>query len=1343
MKQYLLKVWMTAALSLLVVGGVWGQAVTYSPSIGATNVSVSPVLSIEFDGEVTLNPNGFISVYNIDHSSMVSLSTGSAGSPPFLPPSGPDTRLIINTNVLTIDLSTSSLDFETEHWVYISESALEVDGIAWNQLLATPGEWSFTTTAAPAPLTATLSPADDATNVPVSTSTFEITFSENVKMADGEFFVRLFEKGVTPSKRGVELYSGLISGTIVSIDFDFQFLYGKEYEIVFPANAIKSVTTGVLFPGLSAGEWSFTTEAAPFTLDLQEPEDGASNVALDASLVATFNQNIQLGSDAAVHIYDYLSESLVETITTGLSVNGSDLIINPTTDLAEGTHYYVVIPAGAVETTSGAPFAGLTEKDAWDFTTVYLPLENPVLSPADNADGVLKDAVLSLQFDKDIELGSGTIGIYNGSTQEKLFDASSTAVSIVNNNTLQIDLSNNALAEYGAVYDVRIASTLIKRVGSEVYFSGFYAGEWSFTTEVAPDPLLMDTSSLSPANGSFELPRAPPLEVRFNQAITCGPSGVLTIHRYDNDATAATISRGETGATISQDKLSIIFSSDRLEYGTKYYVIIDEGFVKALNPSAVFPGLSDKTVWTFTTETAPPFWAEGYPSITNQTIDGFEFNAWADNSGVYYGVVTMSSTAPSVEQIEQGLNHGGTAARIAFNEVVNNNTNPSFTSVSFNSNTVLGNTYFLHAVYKSNSKYSDVVTITIDRVVPNILSSYPAAGELVFPVEEALEISFTEAVVGADGNPLDESHFSFELKDETISVDFSISVVTESEMTKVVLTPTTALIEDTTYTITISEVYDLSGNPSDPVSITFETDGVSTWTGGGNRSDWSDRQNWGGVDFVQYKSVVITSGSPTYPEITTGTIDVHNLTIEPGAVLTHTGGTLNVTGLFTLESSVVVNGSYINSGDVDAVLNVEGGNVNVEQVINNIDLSYVISSPTDGSTADNFGGNYPLYYYENSSDSWQSISPSSAMTSGVGYRMWTDDTMVNFSGDFNIGSVLVSLSRTNGQGYGWNFVGNPYPAAIDWNLLNVTEESTIEDNFWMWMPTQKSYGSYSASTDIAVNIESSKVPSNHGFLVKVKQGLTSGSLEFLPSAQVANDAMYLKSASSKPLTSHFKLAGISAEGFRDEFAVAFVDGAVEGVDRYDMEKRFANQRHLFELFSLSGSLKSVINSVPNVGFIEIPLGYNALQTGTVGVELLNSNLEDAVVILVDELTDEEMVLEEGGRVDVFISQKGMVNDRFKLRVSRVVTSDVSIVVTEEQNSRIRVVVKDRNIHLFLSEPGSYEGFMICDVQGRVIRSGALSGAQFESLGSFSDGVYLIQLFNSEIGSVENVKVVVY
>src|SRR5690554_3204846 len=600
MKQYLLKVWMTAALSLLVVGGVWGQE-SYTPD--------------------------YPKVSDVTHESAK----------------------------LKVSASVGGVSFDSDTWTSIPEY--------YSCYVVLPSNQN-------PPTIAQVLSGKDSDSVPV-----DIKFQGKIGLW-------------VPDREYSESISGLAADTdyvvyLVTTDDDFQ-------------PVVIETTEPTAVP--------FTTEPAPLTLDLQVPEDGASDVALNASLVATFNQGIQLGSGAEVHIYDYQSELVGEAITTELSVSGSDLIINPTSDLAEGTHYYVVIPAGAVETTSGAPFAGLSDKDAWDFTTGYLPLENPVLSPPNNADGVLKDVVLSLQFDKDIELGSGTIGIYNGATQEKLFDASSAAVSIVNNNTLQIDLSNNALAEYGAVYDVRIASTLIKRVGSEVYFAGFGADEWAFTTEVAPDPLLMNTSSLSPANGSFEVPRAPTLEVSFNQAITWGPSGVLTIHRYDNDATAATISRGETGATISQDKLSIIFSSDRLEYGTKYYVIIDEGFVKALNTSAVFAGLTEKNIWTFTTETAPPFWEEGYPMIANQTAAVFDLLGKVDQDGTYYFVVSDVGAMPTYEEIEQGLNHGGTAARIAFNEVVNNNTNPSFTSVSFNSNTELGNTYFLHAVYKSNSR---------------------------------------------------------------------------------------------------------------------------------------------------------------------------------------------------------------------------------------------------------------------------------------------------------------------------------------------------------------------------------------------------------------------------------------------------------------------------------------------------------------------------------------------------------------------------------------------------------------------------------------------------------------
>src|SRR5690554_5634834 len=733
MKQYLLKVWMTAALSLLVLGGVWGQE---SYTSGYPNVSDITHESATLNVSASVGGNGrpthyalFVVLESTEPASTIqnvidwSLDANSGAIP-----KGCYGEIGLSAPGTEFSIEAYNLSSETSYVAYF----VTTEGFFTPVIETTepPTAVPFTTEAAPTPLNATLSPADDATNVPVSTSTFEIRFSEDVELAGGAVLVELYQSGTFVGSTG--LYSLNISNNVVSLSFNHTLEYEKEYEIVFPANAIKSVATGVLFPGLSAGEWSFTTEAAPFTLDLQEPEDGASNVALDASLVATFNQNIKLGTSAAVHIYDYQSELLVETITTGLSVSGSELTIDPTTDLTEGTYYYVVIPNGAVETTSGAPFAGLSDKDAWDFTTVYLPLENPVFSPGYSTDGVLKDAVFSLQFDKDIELGSGTIGIYTGSTQEKLFDASSTAVSIVNNNTLQIDLSNNALAEYGAVYDVRIASTLIKRVGSEVYFAGFGADEWAFTTEVAPDPLLMNTSSLSPANGSFEVPRAPTLEVSFNQAITWGPSGVLTIHRYDNDATAATISREETGATISQDKLSIIFSSDRLEYGTKYYVIIDEGFVKALNTSAVFAGLTEKNIWTFTTETAPPFWEEGYPMIANQTADDFDLLGKVDQGGTYYFVVSDVGAMPTYEEIRTAATSGETGGFLAAGNGVVSADNEFEATISTDDLEPDSNNYLF--VYTSNGdKNGEIVRLTIDRTAPKLLTrgTFPSAGYTV------------------------------------------------------------------------------------------------------------------------------------------------------------------------------------------------------------------------------------------------------------------------------------------------------------------------------------------------------------------------------------------------------------------------------------------------------------------------------------------------------------------------------------------------------------------------------------------------------------------------------------
>ncbi|NLX73293.1 MAG: Ig-like domain-containing protein, partial [Bacteroidales bacterium] len=1007
------------------------------------------------------------------------------------------------------------------------------------------------------------------------------------------------------------------------------------------------------------------------------------------------------------------------------------------------TRYYVIIPAVAIETTTGTPFSGVTLKDDWDFTTVTLPPSVIAYDP-DGLTAVAVDKVLNLTFDRPIkfnESGIHTIRIGRNS------DASTFYTYYINGLDTDelLSVSGNVLSiippvnfESSTQYYVEISDGAILSL-ADMSFPGISGTTtWTFTSVVAAAPPVVDTGGYSPVTGSIEISRNPVLELTFNENIVKGSFGYLRIFTSEDDEEIFLIPRSQ--AIVVDNKLSVPLTNITLQYGRQYYIGIDAGYVKSSTSGVYYGGISGSTEWYFTTETAPPAWADGYPNISNQTVEDFKLDVWADVTGAFYGVLTQSSTQPTAEQIAQGQNSGGSAARIAFNQVVNSIETFSSIGVAFNDQTLLGQSYFLHLVYRSGGtypKYGEIKTIEIDRIIPTVEKTYPANNSMVFPAPDAIEITFSELVVGTNGEALSDAYFSLvQNSDPEVPIPFVISIVADGERTVITLTPTGGLVDNTAYTLTIKTVYDLSGNSSAASTIYFETDGIAQWTGT-HDSNWNEPDNWGGTLPVDGKSVLIPGSLTNYPLITSETINVHNLTIAPGAVLSHSGGTLNVSGLFHLQSSSDVNASYINTG---GILNATADSIRVDQVISNIDLTYIISSPTNSSTAANFGAYFPLYRYDNPTDTWEAIS--SAMTPGVGYRMWTDDTMVSFTGSFNAGNIGVSLLRTDGQGYGWNFVGNPYPASIDWTELNITEASSVENAFWMWLPTSRSYGSFSAATNIPINISSSIIPSNHGFLVKVKKELGSGSITFSPGAQVGNSTSYLKSASTREVAPHFKLAGVSSS-FCDELAIAFVDESSLDLDKFDMEKKFAERKNIFELYSISGESKSVINAFPSADKIEIPLGYNALQKGDYSIEMLSNSEDNANVVLVDKLLDVETNLTVGSKYDFTINETGKNSTRFTLKIEKVLTSNQEI--KDADNSKaVTVFANDGEIFVNQISAGVFNRYSIVDVQGRLVKEGVLSSAiGSKALGAFDKGLYIVSFSNGKDKNVMNSKVVVY
>ena len=106
------------------------------------------------------------------------------------------------------------------------------------------------------------------------------------------------------------------------------------------------------------------------TLITLNPPDSAVGVAVASDIVLTFSENIQLGSGAIeIHSGSETGPIVASRAAGTLSSIATDNILrlNPTSDLASNTHYFVTLANGSVNDMVGNSYAGIT---SYDFTTV-------------------------------------------------------------------------------------------------------------------------------------------------------------------------------------------------------------------------------------------------------------------------------------------------------------------------------------------------------------------------------------------------------------------------------------------------------------------------------------------------------------------------------------------------------------------------------------------------------------------------------------------------------------------------------------------------------------------------------------------------------------------------------------------------------------------------------------------------------------------------------------------------------------------------------------------------------------------------------------------------------------
>lgn len=329
------------------------------------------------------------------------------------------------------------------------------------------------------------------------------------------------------------------------------------------------------------------------------PADNATDVAAGTNLTIEFSQTVVKGT-GNITIKKTSDDSTIETIdvTAGtVTVSTDTVTINPVSDLANSTEFYVLIDSGAFENGSAVDFDGISSTTEWSFTTEAPDLTAPTLDssiPADNATGVSRSANIVITFDEDIAKGTGNITIkkYSDDSTIETIDVTS-GLATVSGADLTINPASD-LPNAERVY-ILVDNTAVEDLAGNAFAGIASKDTLDFTTADTVGPVLL---SSNPEAGAPSIAIDSTITLNFDENVTKG-TGNITIKRYSDDVVFETIAVG-AAAVVVTDADVVITPGSNLASNTQYYVLIDATCFDDASSNS-YAGIASKDTLSFNT----------------------------------------------------------------------------------------------------------------------------------------------------------------------------------------------------------------------------------------------------------------------------------------------------------------------------------------------------------------------------------------------------------------------------------------------------------------------------------------------------------------------------------------------------------------------------------------------------------------------------------------------------------------------------------------------------------------------------------------------------------------------
>ncbi|MFZ4399453.1 MAG: GEVED domain-containing protein [Bacteroidales bacterium] len=489
-------------------------------------------------------------------------------------------------------------------------------------------------------------------------------------------------------------------------------------------------------------------------------------------------------------------------------------------------------------------------------------------------------------------------------------------------------------------------------------------------------------------------------------------------------------------------------------------------------------------------------------------------------------------------------------------------------------------------------------------------------------------------------------------------------------------------------------------------------------------NEWENAANWDNLVPESFVKAIIPSNKLAV--INSNSNECKTLTIAAlGKLTINSGKDLTISDTLYLESDASGTASLINYGSLSTTANIVQHYIPVSTT----DEFHQLASPViNQSIGAGFSPvNESFYGWNETNGSWLPFEDTGFSILNGNYNFvpcrgyavsYPSTTTKYFTGNLN--NVLVNsfLSFTAGLYAGWNFIGNPYPSAINWNTSSgfnrnmLTDAGSGEKAYWVWNPLIGNYGCFISNAVSGTNGVSNLIASTQGFWVKAA---TAGTFNVNNLACEHSSQSWLKTAAIENNSIRLKVS-TTENPYSDEVIINYGNQN----DEKGAVKMFSLIQKAPDLYTSKFNKKWSINNLSSINNNPIiPLGFKAGVDGNYTISTVYDPSIGSLVI--EDLKTGVFQNLSTNTNYIFTAQHSDMENRFLLHLS---LSGVKELTAETPY----IFYNNQTIKVFNPWIGKTT-LIIYDIKGRFVQSYEMNKGNNNFAFTASQGVYVIKLIN--------------